>query len=211
MVMAPTCSTCGALLVRLKGENNQAFLVCISCGKQSADDASSFKPSAPSARNLRELQNSLPWTIRYHRDFRSNPQAHKDFEHALLHVFKAAGKLAAICNDAEHGGHDFNHNEVAPYVADLVVCALRMANTCPNQVIDLQAAVEDRIATKNQLKQDAKARHEPPDVIASRARATGREVTATPPFESEQDRDERIARQRLREKLRDDDRFDNGK
>lgn len=135
-------------------------------------------------KTLRELQSSLPWTIRYHRDFRSNPQAHKDFEHALLHVLKAAGKLAAVVNDAEHSGHDFNHGEVAPYVADMVVCALRMANTCPNQVIDLQRAVEDRISTKNQFKQDAKA-------------ANGSATAATPPFESEQDRDERIARQAL--------------
>jgi hypothetical protein len=135
-------------------------------------------------KTLRELQSSLPWTIRYGRDFRSNPQAHKDFEHALLHVLKAAGKLAAVVNDAEHGGHDFNHGEVAPYVADMVVCALRMANTCPNQVIDLQRAVEDRISTKNQFKQDARA-------------ANGSAVAATPPFESEQDRDERIARQAL--------------
>ena len=75
---------------------------------------------------------------------------HKDFGHALLHVQKAAGKLAAVVNDAEHGGSDFPADQVDRYVADLVVCALRMANTCPGRTIDLQTAVENRIETKNQ-------------------------------------------------------------
>jgi hypothetical protein len=75
--------------------------------------------------------------------------SHKDFGHALLHVLKAAGKIAAVVNDAEHGGSDFKPEEVDRYVADLVVCALRMANTCPNRCIDLQRAVEDRIESKN--------------------------------------------------------------
>lgn len=35
------------------------------------------------------------------------------------------------------------------YVADLVVCALRIANTFPGGVLDLQAAVQDRIFQKN--------------------------------------------------------------
>jgi hypothetical protein len=202
MIMAPTCSTCGSILVRLKGDNNQAYLVCISCGRRSADisdaDLRNAAAQVSSGRSLRELQSGLPWTIRYGRDFRANPQAHKDFEHALLHVFKAAGKLAAVCNDAEHGGHDFRHDGVAPYVADLVVCALRMANTCPNRIIDLQAAVEDRIATKNQLKQDARAVLPP---VAERYA----QPAATPPFESEQDRDERKARQLLHDQRGDRD------
>jgi|SRR5271157_3442052 len=101
---------------------------------------------------LRELQTQLPWTIHYHHDFRASPMAHKDFGHALLHVMKAAGKLAAIVNDAEHGGSDFKPEDVDPYVADFVVCALRMANTCPGRIIDLQRAVEDRIETKNTVK-----------------------------------------------------------
>ena len=103
-------------------------------------------------KTLRELQTQLPWTIHYHHDFRASPMAHKDFAHALLHVQKAAGKLAALVNDAEHGGCEFKPAEVDPYVADLVVCALRMANTCPGHVIDLQRAVVERIETKNGVK-----------------------------------------------------------
>lgn len=99
---------------------------------------------------IRELQTQLPWTVRYHRDFRSSPMAHKDFGHALLHVQKASGKLASVVNAAEHGGSEFKPEEVDRYVADLVVCALRMANTCPGRTIDLQRAVEDRIEAKNQ-------------------------------------------------------------
>lgn len=104
-------------------------------------------------RTIRELQSSLPWTAHYHRDFRSNPQTHKDFGHALLHVLKAAGKLAAIVDDAEHGGYDWadpaKRADVEKYVADMVICALRMANTCPDGVIDLQRAVDERLTSKN--------------------------------------------------------------
>ncbi len=102
-----------------------------------------------SDKTIRELQSSLPWTAHYHRDFRNTPMTHKDFAHGLLHIYKAGGNLARIIDAAEHGGHEFDHGEVAKYVADMVICALRMANTCPNGVIDLQRAVEDRIADKN--------------------------------------------------------------
>jgi len=104
-------------------------------------------------RTIRELQTGLPWTAHYHRDFRSSPLTHKDFGHALLHIHKAGGKLAAIIDDAEHAGFNFadpeKRAEVAKYIADMVICALRMANTCPDGVIDLQRAVEDRLAAKN--------------------------------------------------------------
>lgn len=101
---------------------------------------------------IRELQARLPWTIHYHHDFRASPMAHKDFAHALLHVFKAAGKLAAVVNDAEHAGSRFTPAEVDPYVADLVVCAMRMANTRPGRMIDLETAVVERIEGKNGVK-----------------------------------------------------------
>jgi len=104
-------------------------------------------------RTIRQLQTGLPWTGHYHRDFRSTPMTHKDFAHALLHVHKAGGKLAAIVNEAEHGGVDFAavevRDEIAKFLADLVICSLRMANTCPEGVVDLQQAVEHRIEAKN--------------------------------------------------------------
>jgi hypothetical protein len=113
-------------------------------------------------KTLRELQSGLPWTGHYHRDFRSTPMTHKDFGHALLHVHKAGGNLAAIIDKAEHDGFEWadteKRAEVEKYVADMVICALRMANTCPDGVIDLQAAVERRLTAKNnQLAADAPA------------------------------------------------------
>lgn len=104
-------------------------------------------------RTIRELQSSLPWTGHYHRDFRATPMTHKDFGHALLHVHKAGGKLAAIVNAAEHGGIDWadvpTRTEIGKYLADFVICALRMANTCPDGIIDLQDATEQRLEAKN--------------------------------------------------------------
>jgi len=106
-----------------------------------------------SDKTIRELQSGLPWTAHYHRDFRATPMTHKVFGHALLHVHKAGGKLAAIIDEAEHSGFDFSAPEkrsgVEKYLADFVICALRMANTCPDGVIDLQQAVERRLIAKN--------------------------------------------------------------
>lgn len=102
---------------------------------------------------IRELQTTLPWTIRYSQDFRSNPQTHKDFAHTMHHVAKAPGKLHALADDMDHdrtladdkGLRDAN----AKYIADLIVCALRLANTFPGGVVDLQTAVQQRIEEKN--------------------------------------------------------------
>ncbi len=106
-----------------------------------------------SDKTVRELQSGLPWTAHYHRDFRATPQTHKDFGHALLHIHKAGGKLASIIDEAEHAGYEWadpaKRADVEKYVADMVICALRMANTCPDGVIDLQAAVESRLMAKN--------------------------------------------------------------
>ena len=105
------------------------------------------------SKSIKDLQVSLPWTAHYHKDFRATPQTHKDFQHALLHVTKASGKLATIIDRAEHAGfawdEEQNRIEVANYIADLVICALRMSNTCPDGAIDLQEAVENRLAAKN--------------------------------------------------------------
>ena len=106
-----------------------------------------------SDKTLRELQSNLPWTAHYHRDFRSTPMTHKDFAHALVHIHKAGGKLASIIDEAEHSGFDWadpiNRCEVEKYVADMVICALRMATTCPDGQLDLQAIVETRLIKKN--------------------------------------------------------------
>lgn len=104
--------------------------------------------------NLRDLQTNLPWTIKYSTDFRSNPQAHKDFAHTVHHVVKA---VAAFVDDMDHDralAIDFvkNREEYGKYVADLVVCALRLANTFPGGTLDLESAVVNRIESKNDVK-----------------------------------------------------------
>lgn len=104
--------------------------------------------------SIRDLQVNLPWTIRYSTDFRSSPVAHKDFAHALHHVSKAAGKLHELADDMDHDrtvadGGQVLRETYEKYVADLVVCALRIANTFPGGMIDLERAVIERIESKN--------------------------------------------------------------
>lgn len=108
--------------------------------------------------NLRQIQTQLPWTVKYSRDFRSNPQSHKDFAHAVVHAQKALGKLCGLVDDLDHNmdlAHEIDiSRQYGKYVADLVVCALRMANECPSRKIDLQSAVIERLETKNGVKLD---------------------------------------------------------
>jgi len=102
---------------------------------------------------IKDLQTNLPWTIRYSRDFRASPCSHKDFAHALHHVSKAAGKLHALADDMDHDRETAEdsalRDKYGKYIADLVVCALRLSNTFPGGVLDLERAVIDRIESKN--------------------------------------------------------------
>lgn len=105
---------------------------------------------------IREFQTKLPWTIKYSQDFRSSPISHKDFSHALHHVSKAAGRLHALADDMDHD-RDISltvslKESYGKYIADLVVCALRLANTFPGGSLDLQQAVHERIESKNEVK-----------------------------------------------------------
>jgi len=110
---------------------------------------------------LRELQVSLPWTIRYSRDFRASPQPHKDFSHALHHVGKALGRLHELADDMDHDravADDASlRDRYGRYVADLVVCALRIANTFPGGHVDLDKAVRQRIELKNAMPSPAES------------------------------------------------------
>lgn len=105
---------------------------------------------------LRELQTKLPWTIKYSEDFRKSPITHKEFAHALLHVTKATGKLAEFVNDMDHDKNcaldPMNKSGYSQYIADLVICALQLANTFPGQQIDLHDKVVNYIESKNGVK-----------------------------------------------------------
>ncbi|WP_061246650.1 hypothetical protein [Leptospira interrogans] len=101
---------------------------------------------------LKELQLNLPWTVKYSEDFRSTPLTHKDFSHALHHVSKAAGKLHGFADDMDHNKDlalSVQPEEYGKYIADLVICALRLANTFPGRMIDLEDQVIKRIENKN--------------------------------------------------------------
>ena len=102
---------------------------------------------------LRQLQTNLPWTIKYSQDFRLDPRPHKDFSHALTHIVKASGKLSEMVDSMDHD-RDYavsglTKEVFGKYVADLVVCALRMAVTFPGSQLDLQMEVQHRIENKN--------------------------------------------------------------
>lgn len=107
---------------------------------------------AEHARALREMQQTLPWGAHnYSQAFQSYPVPHRDFAHALLHVLKAAGKLSIAVDDADHSDtpeEAFKPESVDRFIADLVICAFRLANTCPGRVIDLQQAIEVRMGEK---------------------------------------------------------------
>lgn len=51
--------------------------------------------------NILEIQERLPWGIAYGEGFKLNPTTYKDFQHAMVHVSKAAGKLWTMVEDAD--------------------------------------------------------------------------------------------------------------
>lgn len=103
---------------------------------------------------LRDIQDQLKllWTgERYSREFLESAVVHKDFNHALLHVAKATGKLAAITEELDHDpqfASRFSRRDGRKFVADLIICAVRMANTMPGGEIDVTEAVIERIKEK---------------------------------------------------------------
>lgn len=99
--------------------------------------------------SLKDMQVTLPWTVHYSRDYRSNPESHKDFRHAVTHAMKAIGKLNIIIDDYDHKRSSQYDAKAKDWLADLVICALRAANKYPGGVIDLMAAVQERVYTKN--------------------------------------------------------------
>lgn len=94
------------------------------------------------------------------------------FDHVLGHVSKAAGKLHGLSGDADHiqeAGNSAdrstafhlveqaNGKSAAVYIADLIICAAKLASLCPSGEIDLEKAVGDRMAEKRDyLKQYGK-------------------------------------------------------
>jgi hypothetical protein len=84
------------------------------------------------------------------------------FEHVLGHVSKAAGKIHGLVGDADHvqasrtiersaafeAAEETNGKAASAYIADLIICAAKLAALCPSGEIDLEQAVADRMAEK---------------------------------------------------------------
>lgn len=106
------------------------------------------------ALTLRQMQTNLPWSVRYSEDFRSNPQSHKDFAHGVVHIGKANGRLLGLVDDMDHrkevAANPELRNVYGKYLADVVISALRAANTFPGGVLDLHDAVVARLIEKNE-------------------------------------------------------------
>lgn len=69
----------------------------------------------------------------------------RDFGHALGHVQKAAGRLFEVVDAYDHG-RSGEPPAIGKYLADLVICAARLASTAPGGAVDLVAAVRERLA-----------------------------------------------------------------
>lgn len=112
--------------------------------------------------NVQRLQDGLKklWTDELYSDqFRSSPSKYKDFDHALKHVRKAAQALENMTEEADHGADSFDANAVKKYVADLMICAIRLANVSPTGALDLEDAVFDRIERKMGVRLEQEANY----------------------------------------------------
>jgi hypothetical protein len=109
---------------------------------------------AKDQNTLQFLQTMLPglWTQDlYSKEFQARSSPYKDFQHALLHEGKAINHLNEMVEEADHLDDPlpcFPKEAVEKYVADLVICALRLAIKNPSGEIDLKEAVIRRIERK---------------------------------------------------------------
>jgi hypothetical protein len=115
------------------------------------------KLSHAMTRTLQSIQAELQmlWKDdRYSDAFKFARLPQKDFGHALLHILKAAGKLAVMVEEADHASGIevikcfLPDKQAEKYLADIVISAMRMANTIPTGVFSLEQAVLERIKEK---------------------------------------------------------------
>ena len=110
-------------------------------------------------RTLAWMQQTQPWTAPYSPEFERSKadEPHRSLTHDLLHVTKAVGILASIGEWADHGNVRTERVDQAEYegrIADLVMCALHMANNPPSgyEQFDLQRAVIERVERVNKVR-----------------------------------------------------------
>ena len=103
----------------------------------------------PREPTLRWLQNNLPWTVAYSKEFENSAlwNARRRTTHDVLHVMKSLGRIAAECEASDHGTtKGLTGNALAKEVADLVICALHIAKL---HGFNLQDAVIDNSGSRN--------------------------------------------------------------
>jgi len=106
---------------------------------------------------LSELQDEIErrWgSSEYSPQYNARPDAQRDAHHAALHITKALGKIAGKLDDLDHE----QPSDVAPAVldvsaienaiADIVICATRVASRWPGSKIDIGEAVRRRLEAK---------------------------------------------------------------
>jgi len=90
---------------------------------------------------------SRDWVDTYSANFAKARELlpHLDAAHGLEHVVKAVGKVTTAIEPADHGG-TIDLDALMTGLADLVISAARIANTAQLGGINLQRAVERRLA-----------------------------------------------------------------
>lgn len=102
----------------------------------------------PTAKSLHDLQNEAAWGAHTYSDaFNADPRPHRDAAHAVLHIAKATGKLCGAIDNLDHA-EELDPRTVPKALADVVICALRVANTWPVGKIDVADAIDARLAEK---------------------------------------------------------------
>lgn len=128
--------------------------------------------SDPTPLTLAWMQRTQPWTAPYSLSFEASKRGchpdddgqltgyrtepHRSLMHDLMHVTKAVGVLASIAEWADHGNIRTERVDQAEYegrIADLVMCALHMANNPPEGYaeFELQNSVVERVERVNNV------------------------------------------------------------
>lgn len=102
-------------------------------------------------KRISDIQDLLPnyWTrASYPAHFNRLPLPHRHFNHTLAHAMKALGGLAALSDSMDHFREDKEaleyHTNASKWLADLVICAARMADEVG---LDIEKCTEDRVNT----------------------------------------------------------------
>src|SRR5437870_880007 len=97
--------------------------------------------------DLKALQDQLPvWNIERTTEFDLSNNNYRMFQHALMHIIKATGKLADMIDNADHSIYPaFIQPEISKLLADIVICAIKMANVTPTDKVQLDKWVIKRI------------------------------------------------------------------